>query len=205
MRGRKGRVLGILAILLLAGLPGCAVGQLPDSLQVPPIPRETEASPEEVQLQGITPRGAFIRSALIPGWGHTEVGAFVRGAFYFSAEAATGLMIFKTQTRINRTRNRLKLREAVETARLQAEGITDLTVIEAALAEDPEVEDLRALEDTRVGQREDWVALGLFLMLIGGADAYVSAHLADFPAAVVVEPTPDRGLELRLSLPVGGF
>lgn len=206
MTGREGRGPGTLILLFMAmvALPRATLAQLPDSIPVPPIPQEEAGSPEEAQVQEITPGGAFLRSALLPGWGHTRVGAVVRGAFYFSAEAATGLMIFKTQTRIDRTRNRLKLREAVETARLEAQGITDPAAIESALAEDPEVEDLRALEETRLGQREDWIALGLFLMLIGGVDAYVSAHLADFPAAVVVEPTPDRGVELGLSLPVGG-
>jgi hypothetical protein len=130
------------------------------------------------------------------------VGAFARGAFYFTAEAASGLMIFKTHTRITRTRSRLELREGVVTARLVAEGITDPVAIENALAADPEVEDLRALETTRIGQREDWIALGLFLMLIGGADAYVSAHLADFPTAVVIDPGLGGGMEIGFSLPV---
>jgi hypothetical protein len=112
-------------------------------------------------------------------------------------------MVFKTHTRINRTRKKLLLRETVVTARLAAGGITDPDEIEAALTEDPEIEDLRALEETRAGQREDWIALGLFLMLIGGVDGYVSAHLADFPTAVVIEPTPAGGVQIGLSLPVG--
>jgi hypothetical protein len=130
------------------------------------------------------------------------VGAFVRGGFYFGVEAAAGFMVFKTQTRISRTRAQLSLREEVVTARLEAQGITDPVEIEAGLAEDPVVEDLRSLEVTRQEQREDWIALGLFFMLIGGVDGYVSAHLADFPVAVVIEPNPNRGMELGFSLPV---
>jgi len=179
-----------------------AGGQVPDSLRAPPVVLEEDSVPEAAGPRVVTPRGAFIRSALIPGWGHAKVGAFVRGGFYFTVEATAALMVFKTQTRISLAQNRLAMREAVVTARLEAEGLTDPAEIEAALSEDPEVEDLRALEDTRAGQREDWLALGLFLMLIGGVDAYVSAHLADFPAAVVIAPTPDRGVEIGLSLPV---
>jgi hypothetical protein len=130
------------------------------------------------------------------------VGAYVRGAFYFSLEATTALMIFKTQTRISSTRQKLDMREAVLTTRLEAAGVTEPTAIEAALAEDEEVEDLRALEETRSGQREDWIAFGVFLMLLGGADAYVSAHLAGFPTAVVIEPSPMGGMEIGVSLPV---
>jgi hypothetical protein len=191
------------ALFVSAVLPDRAESQLPDSVHVPPITQEGDSSPEEVQPEGISPRGAFIRSSLVPGWGHAEVGAFVRGAFYFTTEAATAFMVFKTQTRIIRTRSRLEMREAVVTARLEAEGITDPGEIEGALAQDPEIEDLRALEETRAGQREDWIALGLFFMLIGGVDAYVSAHLADFPVALVIEPTPAGGVEIGLSLPVG--
>jgi hypothetical protein len=196
-------LLTIGALPIIAGLPEPAQSQVPDSLQAPPVVQEKEGPPEEVEAGGISPRGAFIRSSLIPGWGHAEVGAFVRGAFYFTAEATTALMIFKTHTRMTRTQKRLDLRESVVTARLEAEGVTDPGDIESALAQDPEVEGLRALEETRGGQREDWIALGLFLMLIGGVDGYVSAHLADFPVAVVVEPTPAGGVEIGLSLPIG--
>lgn len=191
------------ALPIIAGLPEPARSQMPDSLQAPPVVQEEEGSPAEVEPKGISPRGAFIRSSLVPGWGHAQVGAFVRGALYFTAEATTVLMVFKTQTRTTRTQKQLELRETVVTARLEGQGVTDPGAIESALAEDPVVEDLRALEESRLGQREDWIALGLFLMLIGGVDAYVSAHLADFPAALVIEPTPAGGVEIGLSLPIG--
>lgn len=196
------RLLLLAGILAMASLPGTPVrAQVPDSAAAElPTP---EPAADTVADGRISPRGAFIRSALIPGWGHAKVGAHVRGAFYFTAEAASAYMIFKTHTRIDRTRRKLTLREATVTARLEAGGITDPEEIEAALAEDPEIEDLRALEETRTGQREDWIALGLFLMLIGGVDGYVSAHLADFPTAVVLEPTPGGGMQVGLSLPIG--
>jgi len=191
------------ALTILAGLPEKARSQVPDTLQAPPVAQEAEVSLAEVVPEGVSPRGAFIRSSLIPGWGHAEVGAFVRGAFYFSVEATSALMFFKTRTGLSSTRRQLELREAVVTARIEAEGETDPGAIENALAADPVVEDLRALEETRAGQQEDWIALGLFFMLIGGVDAYVSAHLANFPTAVVIEPTPAGGLEIGLSLPFG--
>ena len=193
----------VVSLFLSACLSGSVEGQVPDTLQPPPVVQQEESAPDTLIPEGVSPRGAFIRSSLIPGWGNAEVGAFVRGGFYFTVEAASAFMVFKTHTRITRTQNRLRMREAVVTARLEAEGVTDLTQIEAALAQDPEVEDLRLLEESRSGQREDWLALGLLLMLIGGADAYVSAHLADFPVAVVIEPTPAGGMEIGLSLPVG--
>jgi hypothetical protein len=206
--------LKVLALTFMLGTyhPDPLLGQIPDPVRIQPdslapdsIPPDSVAQdtvPAEVGPERISPRGAFIRSALIPGWGHAKVGAFVRGGFYFGVEAAAGFMVFKTQTRISRTRAQLALREEVVTARLEAQGITDPVEIEAGLAEDPVVEDLRSLEVTRQEQREDWIALGLFFMLIGGVDGYVSAHLADFPVAVVIEPNPNRGMELGFSLPV---
>jgi len=181
--------------------------QVPDSLRVSDsIPAAADTIPpenEEILPQSISGRGAFIRSALIPGWGHAEVGAFTRGAFYFSAQSSVAFMLFKTQSRINRTDRRLEARETAIRASLIAQGIDDPDEIEAKLLEDESVADLRLLRESRAEQREDWLALGIFLMLIGGADAYVSSHLTDFPTAVVIEPTPDGGLEVALSLSVG--
>ena len=191
------------ALVILGCLSDPARAQVPDSLATSPPANEEAVSTDEAPVGRISPRGAFIRSALIPGWGHAKVGAMFGGLSISRAEAASALMIYKTHTRIGRTRRMLSQREAVVTARLEAGGMTDPDEIEAALAEDPEIEDLRSLEETRSGQREDWIALGLFMMLIGGVDGYVSAHLADFPAAVVLEPTPGGGMEISFSLSVG--
>jgi len=187
---------------LLLGLQRPAEAQVPDSLAAPSAVQGEPADTAPAVTRRMTPRGAFIRSALIPGWGHAEVGAFARGGFYFAAEAASAFMIYKTQTRIRSTDERLTARADLLASRLAAEGVTDPLEVEAALAEDETYADLTALRETRADQREDWIALGLFLMLIGGVDGYVSAQLADFPAAVVVDPAPDRGLEIGLSLPV---
>ncbi len=189
------------AIALMAAAPGSTAGQLPDSLQAGGVQEPDTASQQEPQ-RGITPRGAFIRSLILPGWGHVKVGAFVRGGFYFAVEAATGLMVFKTQAGLSDARSRRQLREEVVTARLAREGITDPTAVESALADDPEVEDLRGLVDARSSQREDWLALGIFFLFLGGADAYVSAHLEHFPTPVEVGQGPDGRLQVGLSVPV---
>jgi hypothetical protein len=87
---------------------------------------------------------------------------------------------------------------------LTAEGITDPAAIDARLDEDADLRELRELVEAREQQQEDLVALGLFLLFLSGADAYVSAHLADFPAPIELEAAPsshgrmDVGIRLRL-------
>jgi len=212
------KALLVLLPLLALALPFPVSGQIPDSVRISPNsllvategPQETLDSPLEAP-QGITPRGAFIRSALIPGWGHSKVGSYGRGAFYFMVESISAFMLVKTQGQLGLARDRRMLWESVAIARLQAQGseIVDPFYLEAALADDPEfeglwghVEEMRGLEEARLGQREDWMALGLFFLFLGGADAYVSAHLAEFPGAVEINATPTGGMEMGFSLPM---
>jgi hypothetical protein len=196
-------LLGLVALSCTFVPCGAAWGQVPDTL--PPIIEEGRL-PDSIpgpDARGITPRGAFLRAMLVPGWGHAEVGSYVRGGFYFSAQSATVFMLLKTQSRLARARDRLDLMENVVRRRLEASGVTDPVDLEEAVGEDPRVEDLRALEISRAEQRQDWMALGIFLVFLGGVDAFVSAHLADFPAAVDMEPTPAGGLQIGFTVPVG--
>ena len=88
---------------------------------------------------------------------------------------------------------------------LAAEGVTEQEQIDAALEDDAVLEDLRDLADARRQQREDYVAFGLFLLFLSGADAYVSAHLADFPTPIAVnaQPAPSGGIEIAVRVPFG--
>lgn len=201
----------ILALACVLPLP--LSGQVPDSIRIPPdeaqVDVEEQVVPDSVlaeEIPGvISPRGAFIRSGIIPGWGHAKVGAYGRGAFYFLVEAISGFMILKTRGQLNLAKDRRALWESVMTERFQASSETELTLddLEARLAEDPRVEDLRGLENARSEQLEDWVALSVFFLFLGGADAYVSAHLADFPGAVEVNTNERGAVEVGVSLPVG--
>jgi len=227
--GARGALLSLFVLLTLAA-PLPLLGQIPDSTRLSPdsvlakveAPLKAEEHPSDTSevnpsdtLQGmITPRGAFIRSGVIPGWGHSLAGAHGRGAFYFMIEAVSAFMLVKTQGQLGLARDRRVFWESVAIARLQARGseILDPLELEAVLVDDPlfedlelwgHVEDLRGLEEARSGQREDWIALSLFFLFLGGADAYVSTHLADFPGAVEINATPTGGAEVGFSLPIG--
>jgi hypothetical protein len=198
-----GVVLGLVLLPFGQGLaPGVAGGQVPDSVLTPLTLQAVDQEVTEEGPGGITPRGAFIRGLAFPGWGHAKVGSPSRGGFYFLVQSTTGVMFFKTHSRLSRARDQLVLLESVERARLEAEGVTDPLAVEAALSENPEVADLRALEEVRTEQREDWIALGLFMMLLSGVDAYVSAHLSNFPAPVEIGTPPGGGIEVGFSLPI---
>ena len=66
--------------------------------------------------------------------------------------------------------------------------------------------DARGLVNARRQQLEDWIAFGAFLLFIGATDAFVSAHLRDFPEPL--EPrveliTTPAGVAASVGLSVG--
>jgi hypothetical protein len=55
--------------------------------------------------------------------------------------------------------------------------------------------------DAKRQEHEDWVVLLAFNHLLSGLEAYVSAHLADFPGDLQVEAVPG-GVGAGMSLPI---
>lgn len=193
----------LIAVGVLFATGTAAVAQEPDTLpvQVPPLQ-------EAVQLPdvdpGVSPGGAFLRALVLPGWGHAAIGSYTRGGFYFAAESATMWMLLRTVRRRNAAEDVRDLREAAVRDRLEARGVTDPAEVAAAIDEDEAANDARKLVNARSQQFEDWLALGVFLIFLSGADAFVSAHLQDFPEAVQVGVTPvPGGFEAELRVPVG--
>ncbi len=56
-------------------------------------------------------------------------------------------------------------------------------------------------EDKR-REQEDWVVLLVFNHLFAGLEAYVSAHLADFPGDLHLQAVPGGGVGASVSVPV---
>jgi len=191
--------LPVLLALLPLGSPQSAHGQEVDTVSV------------QVH-RGVSPGGAFLRSVLIPGWGHAAAGSYTRGGFYVVGQGMTTWMLFKTNARLDQARRQVLVSEREAEARILAGGATDPDSISALLDEDEAVLGARDLAELRSQQWEDWLALGIFLMVLGGADAFVSTHLADFPLPLTLEiPLPltlETGaegiVEIGVSVPVGG-
>jgi hypothetical protein len=159
---------------------------------------------ELLQPLDISPSGAFLRAVLVPGWGHVAIGSYTRGGFYFALETATAYTFFRTRRRLSEARAREDFRESAVRASLAAEGVTDPADIELRLSEDETLTGFQDLVASRQGQQEDLVAFGIFLLFLSGADAYVSAHLARFPAPIELQvaPTGSGRAEVSLSIPL---
>lgn len=189
-------MVGVLALgFLVALVPAATAAQERPA----PLPAPTDSA-SRARLRGPSPRGAFLRAVLIPGWGHASIGAYNRGAFYVAVESATGWALIKARKGVQEASERIAFREGVVRAELAAQNTIDPDTVQAALDADPALQDLRSLEESRRQQREDWTALGIFLLFLSGADAYVSAHLRHFPQPIEVNAQPVGGGRMELSV-----
>lgn len=175
------RILFALALALACLVPAVAAAQDPAP---PPIQIRGDTVPTVPDsLLPITPRGAFLRSLVLPGWGQSELGATGRGGVYFLLEAGSLWMVLKTSQKLDEAR--------------QLETIARETGEIGPTAKHPLVRD-------RENQKEDWITLSIFWLFFSGADAFVAAHLQDFDVHVNAVPRPGGGgTELRATVPVG--
>lgn len=177
------------------------------------VPAAPDLTPEP-----ISPRGAFIRSMVVPGWGQAAFDSHFRGGVYFAGWAANWYMMFRNQVRLDEARFRFDLRvDQLEAALIAASPNPDS--MRVALDEDPSIieaaviaddgpgssgNNLRKLVGAREQQREDWIAWSIFWLLASGVDAYVTAHLADFPADIDVRRNADRSVSMGLQVALPG-
>lgn len=167
-----------------------------------PSQDSTEAVGSQEVPGRVSPGGALVRSFLVPGWGQAVAGSPGRGAFYFTFESIAAWMILKTSRTLGSARDIVAMRRLEAEERAIAAGTVDPVELLAAIDADPAVSSAENLEQIRLQQREDWISFGVFFLLLGGADAFVAAHLADFPEPldVAIRPLPDMGVELAFSL-----
>ncbi|MFO7768173.1 MAG: DUF5683 domain-containing protein [bacterium] len=138
-------------------------------------------------LRPISPAGAMLRSALLPGWGQLYTDHPIKAA------AALGSAGWVLSSLLESDR---RVRDLVD----ERDGVTD-PALRAGLASEIE---------TRRDRRRTWIYWTAVTWLFWITDAFVDAHLyhfdeiePDFEARV--GPTPGSpGLQLCLTLPVGG-
>ena len=139
---------------------------------------------------------------VVPGWGQAAAGSPGRGAFYFTVQSVAVWMILKTNKLLGSASDIVDMRRLDASERLMADPLVDPVDLAAAIEADLPVLSTLELEEIRRQQREDWIAFAVFFLLLGGADAFVTAHLADFPEPLetVIRPLPNMGVEFGFRL-----
>jgi hypothetical protein len=184
----------------------------PASAQDPVLQPDTMPVADTIPQELPSPRAAFARAMVIPGWGHAYTGEYRRGAVYFALQSTSWFMLVKTLRRLDEVQDRdrrltrlatdsLEIAIAADTA--LARQLEDPLAYEAALLTYPGLQNARSLARARRGQRQDWVTYTLFFTFAAAVDAYVTTHLKDFPGEVQTLPSTDGGLSLSVSVPVG--
>lgn len=219
----------VVVLLLLALAPAAPATAQEDTISTPvdsvivtpTAPLTIGEAPDTALRLPITPRAAFIRSMVLPGWGQATFGSWVRGGVFFAGWAANWYMNVRNYRRLYDARDRRSLREAEVADSLLAGGfiVAEGTgsppriidpdplwsdALALAIRSDPVADDLRKLVRAREQQREDWIAWSIFWILASGVDGYVTAHLYDFPASIDVEPNRDGSVSVRLEVPLPG-
>ncbi len=195
-------------LLLLIGiivLPGALIGQNSEGEEDPT--NGVAGVSDDFPKNRVSARGAFIRSLLIPGWGQSAAGSPGRGAFYFGMEGASLWMILKTFKTLDTAKTHLKSAEVAVRRELgSTQGLVGADLDEA-VQNDSNVKSAATLVEDRSQQREDWIAAGMFFLLFGAADAFVTAHLEDFPEPLKarIETSSELGVGLSFSVPLNLF
>ena len=165
-----------LAVLLLVGaVPNGAVAQAPVVLQPP----TGSPQPPDSLRPVVAPLPAFFRSLILPGWGQALLDRKLTGGLFLLWEGVTLGMTVKTAREVAFIRDTEDTRQIPEGAR--------------------ESFRLRA----KKAEHQDWLVLLIFNHLFSGLEAFVSAHLWDFPVdlrlqALPAETGPRPGLGMTI-------
>jgi hypothetical protein len=197
------------ALVLSLCLPAGAESLQQGGEEVQAVAADTVQAVSGFEADQVTPGGAFLRSLLIPGWGHVATDSYGRGSFYVALQSGGFWMLGQSLYRRTDARAYARAEREAVRARLEWEGVVHPDSMLLAIEEDSGVPDRDSLVSARDQQVEDWIALSLFLVLLGAADAFVAAHLADYPEPLSLNVLPRRrgeGVDVGISIPFsGGF
>lgn len=216
--------LRVLGLLLSLGVAAPAAAQV-----VPDSASRLLASRDTATAQPISPRGAMIRSFILPGLGQSAVGSWMRGGVWYSIEGTNLYMLFRTIGRLHQIQDIERRVVGIVTDSLNdfiarntqhgsVNGYPILTVdpkdsAEAARLQDPIAFDNAVAADTSVAiarklvrarrqQRQDWITYTIFFTLLSGVDAYVNAQLKDFPTTILSEARRDGSVAISVRVPL---
>ena len=174
------------AILLLAALvaPSLLYAQRADSARTARGPAATPrraALTDSLARRPVSPRGAFLRSVLVPGWGQAKLDRGTAGAIFATVEAVSLAMLLQS-------RRELRVAEAFARDSVLFDFDVSSNPPRRVYRRNPIAERVQA----RRQHVEDWAALLVANHLLAGAEAFVAAHLWDVPGGLSVRRT-ERG------------
>lgn len=194
---------GVLFALPLAG---------PVSAQNPVFGTDSAAVADTIPHEAPVPAGAFVRALSVPGWGHAYIDEPGRGAVFFALQGTSWYMLLKTLSRLGDARSvedrltglgRDSLDAAMAADTAIARRLSDPVAYETALDAYPGLGRARGLVGAREQQQQDWIVYTLVLTMAAAVDAYVTAHLKDFPAEFSAAPVRNGGAVLGMRVPIG--
>jgi hypothetical protein len=190
MRSRASRFL-VLCVLWSAGIAGVAQAQATDSTRARATADslKTAAGPTKAAARAagrpgrfippITPRRAFLYSALLPGLGQSRLDRGSSGALFAAVELSALVMVRRSGADLREARrfraDSLPANFVVSGGKLVGQG-TLVTRYDDELVR------------TRRLHVEDWLAVIAFNHLFAGADAFVAAQLWDVPVKLSAAP-----------------
>ena len=149
----------------------------------------------------VSPGRAFLTSLFVPGLGQSRLGRQLPGAIYAGVEAMSVVMILKAKNdlRIARSHAKSPIVNEYEVDPQTGAPVRDENGQLVPVDTVPNRFDAERV-DARRTQVEDWIAVLIFNHLFAGAEAFVSAHLQDFPTDLRVRAFPG-GVGVSFPLP----
>jgi hypothetical protein len=146
-----------------------------------------------------SPRRAFVSSLIIPGSMQFRFGRPRAATIFLLAEAGSLGMSLKSWNDLSKAKDARA--DTVGVPVLEGgEPVIDPVTGQPVIEYMPRNQNLADRVGARRAHLEDWLAVLVFNHLFAGADAYVSANLADFDANVQVSSTERRvGVRARLA------
>lgn len=191
--------LALAAGFLLTVLPASAEAQRADSTRAGVAPG-TLQQPAAVNPGYPSPRRAFLTSLIAPGSMQFRFKRPKAAAIFLLAEAGAVGMSLKSWNDLSKAKKARA--DTVGTPVLDDNGepVLDPETGEPVVNYAPRNQNLADRVRARRSHLEDWLAVVVFNHLFAGADAYVSANLADFDANVQVANGERRmGVSARIA------
>jgi len=176
---RVSRRASIALLMVLIAIP--AVAQRPDSTRVRRPTSAGPAIPDSLKPP-ISPRRAFLYSALVPGYGQAILGRNKAAAAMLVIEAMAIAMIRESAADVREAR-RMSGDSVIVTNVNPTTGEL-LTPTPVPRRFDPQYVHVRQ------SHVEDWVAFLIANHLFSGADAFVAANLWELPAELSIRVAP---------------